>query len=658
MIYTKREKGFAIIPALYIILIIAIVGATFYAYIKAQQKPVMHEQASVTARYVAETGFGKIISELAGASNLMTYPILTNPARVSNPQYLPSDVIGSRTVDKYYIARVENGEILSTLGTTVTGSSVAGYDKYNNPIWVDNTAPKNFDEKRNTWRFGIELRGYVEEKSGTKTITKTGQGVYAVVEIPATQTGLTELKDTPANYLLASDGDLSLLSSAKWYGPIHTNHQLQFTWIGAFNPDDFGDVNKTYTRGDPVNTAEIINYPPLVVKQNSTTYVAGTDYGLAYGTNGWYIDWSPAGAEPSCNSEYTIIYGYEDPISGQGVTSTLTRNCSSTADPFLQSSHSTGNSDVPITFTVKQGATDYDAGTDYTLKNVSGNWYIDWSSAVSGSKEPAVGSSYTIQYDASSDTITRGITPNTTDLFTFLVKQNTITYNYLTDYQLQNIGNNWYLHWEATSRPCGSYIIQHGNGTSSFTEDCRDKMLPEVTQNTTNYSINNDFYLMPYGNPQQWYLYWYPPDPAKEPAKWTDYNVRYLPHDSVGIYGPLSYSGSAPSLNYYHQHRAAGTSIWPWRGNHGHTDVWGATLATNNTGSDYLPFPSKKHYHNISTNLINSPPNPDTYFIWGDNSYKPVNASIKDPSVVSPNNVNYYRQREQLNRWFQILPVI
>lgn len=646
----ENSKGFVLIPALYIIVIIAIVGATFYAYVKAQQKPVMHEQASITAKYVAETGFQKIITELASSANLTTHPILTNPTRTSNPQSLATDVSGSRSVEKYYIAKIENGDILSSLGTTVTGSTVAGRDKYNNPIWFD-TTNKNFDTKRNAHRFGIELRGYVEEKSGDKTIKKTGQGVYAVVEIPAPVAGSNELKDPPAGYLLASDADLSLLSSAQWYGPIHSNKQLQFTWLGSFNPDDFGDVTKTYTRGSPANTAEIITYPPLVVKQSSTTYIAGTDYMLSYGTNGWYIDWSPAGAEPSCNSSYTITHGYDDPLSGQGITTTLVRNCSSTADAFLQSSHVTGPSDVPISFSVKQGITYYSVGTDYTLNYTSGTWNIDWSSTTG--IEPAGGSSYTILYDSGlTDTVIRGATP--LDPFTFSVEQGAITYAYETNYRLLPIGNNWYLHWEPASRPCGGYIIRHGNGTTSFTEECYDKLLPKVSQNTTKYSINSDYYLMPWGNPQQWYLYWYPPT-GNEPVVGSQYTTTYLPHDSIGIYGPLSYSGSTPAFKYYHEHRAT-TGSWPtYRGNHGHTDVWGAAFATNNTGSDYLPWPSKRHYHTISTDLTNSPPNPDTYFIWGDNSYKPVSAAVKNPPVVSPNNVNYYRQREQLNRYMQIM---
>lgn len=70
------------------------------------------------------------------------------------------------------------------------------------------------------------------------------------------------------------------------------------------------EVTETKTRGTPNNTADLLDHGSvtaiLEVKQGATTYAAGTDYTLS----GDYISWTPAGAEPTGGSSYTVKYRY------------------------------------------------------------------------------------------------------------------------------------------------------------------------------------------------------------------------------------------------------------------------------------------------------------------------------------------------------------
>ena len=527
MRYKVREEGFAIIPALFVILVLIIVGTTFLAFVRSQQKPVLHEQASITAKYAAETGLQKTISELASLSNMYTHAVLTNPTRTSNPITLRTDTSGSKKVETSYTVKIEDGSKLSGKTFTVTGSTTEGSDKYGNPIWF-NATNKNFDPKRNMHRFGIEVRGYTTELWETRITKKTGMGVYAVIEIPAPTAGTSEIQEPPAKYLLSSNSDLKLLSSAKWYGPLHTNSQLQFQWVGAFDPDGWGDIDITVPRGTPANTADEAkdittgaSFPGVTVKQGGTTYIAGSDYYIEYSSGAWFINWAFTGRpEPLANTAYTIEYGYPDPIK------------------------------------------------DAKMK----------------------------------ETIVRSSTANGTDNFRYIYE-------------------------------------------------------PIVKQGMYTYTSPKDYCFAPWGNPQKVYIDWSPTAAAggAEPVIGSQYKVTYKPHNPIEIYGPTSYAGSAPSLRYFHEHKAIGGS-WPrYRASHGHAGLWGVDFLTNDVdnGQDYRAL-SKKHYHTLSTSAITAPGTPDTYFTWGNNSYKPLAGQLKNPPVIAPNNVNYYRQREQLNRYMQI----
>ena len=70
---------------------------------------------------------------------------------------------------------------------------------------------------------------------------------------------------------------------------------------------------------------------------------------------------------------------------------------------------------------------------------------------------------------------------------------------------------------------------------------------------------------------------------------------------------------------------------------------------------------TRVHEHDISTDLINTPPNPNTYLTFQSAGFKPATADYHNipllkpiPAGADPGSVNYKNQLEQLNKYLQL----
>lgn len=110
-------------------------------------------------------------------------------------------------------------------------------------------------------------------------------------------------------------------------------------------------VTRTLTRGSQAGGRDLLPDTPVVslvsVTAGGTTYTSSTDYQLS----GNYVDWAPAGVEPSVGSSYTVVYRYNKTM--------------------IQ-------------------------GTDYRLTNTGSNSYADFSL---GGDDPVNATTFNVDYD-------------------------------------------------------------------------------------------------------------------------------------------------------------------------------------------------------------------------------------------------------------------
>ena len=85
-----------------------------------------------------------------------------------------------------------------------------------------------------------------------------------------------------------------------------------------------------------------------------------------------------------------------------------------------------------------------------------------------------------------------------------------------------------------------------------------------------------------------------------------------------------------------------------------------ANMISNNPGPGY-DGTTWVHEHDISTNLINTPPNPNTFLTFQSAAFKPATSNYHNipllkptPAGVDPGLVNYKNQLEQLNKYLQL----
>lgn len=244
----RTQAGYTLVPALAILTILFMLGSTFlFGVFRFQAKKTRHEESSMTASAIAEAGLQRALAQLTAAAGDITGTFFDPSQRVALQQAVTDPVTG-RVIGSFD-AHYEDGSLIGA--QTITGSTVAGYDGWGNQIWWDATT-QSYNTTTNTRRFGIKVDGYATHPDGTRK--PGGQSVYvrAVMNSPQSHIGL----DQPANYVLYSNANLTIVNGAGLYGGLtHTNGQLSLLWrspgagsfqhvgaIDAYSPLSFGTM--------------------------------------------------------------------------------------------------------------------------------------------------------------------------------------------------------------------------------------------------------------------------------------------------------------------------------------------------------------------------------------------------------------------------------
>ncbi len=167
----------------------------------------------------------------------------------------------------------------------------------------DMLAKRTYDESGNFIVSGLT----------TTASPKDAHNVQAVVEAgTAYVKGYQVIKPTPTKLTLPMATDYRTVNAEpKFYATGTTTYQLNNVPARAIDRvTAYVQVTQTITRSstpggkDPLGNTPVVNI--ISVTQGATTYVNGTDYTLTSDS----VDWSPAGAEPTSGTAYTVVYQF------------------------------------------------------------------------------------------------------------------------------------------------------------------------------------------------------------------------------------------------------------------------------------------------------------------------------------------------------------
>ncbi len=618
----KKQKGFTLTPALFILSLMMIGGTTYLLYINSSSKSVRKLETANVAKYAAETGLlqmksqfarlnafdasEKVINKWYNAKNFDSTYIFhssaivesdrneTNTNRTSDYIYLKN---GSNHANSSYKITIEDGSLIS--GKTVTGSATQGVDRYGNKIWSD-TINKNYSSTKSEYRYGVKVDGFSLDMNGNRD--KSSQSIYAVIDVP--NSASSELmKDwsagSPAGFLLSTNGKeplpipntyryLNLISGLVITGPIHSNNRIDFTWNG--NWDVFNqykpNLNDNFTvraiRDGAANTAE--NPHPLIRKIVRETTQSSNQI-TVYGNN--------------FSTDYTKNVAY---FNGSSTGIYSINPASSTKIAF----------NVPV--------------TDFPLKSVTvgiiGNKYL--------TSTPIVKNAVTYRNPSSkyNDPIS-ALIPIEIPVVPVDVPPPMKVYG---------------VH----------YVSSSGTGSQIY-----------------NLGTNYLYYDSPYN-----FLAWNPS--GIEPATNSYYYASYFteenpPHNKIKVFAPITSDGTQSKLYYEHAHRVDGGSIiHPFSDDHGHEPIFGnpSIKLSNITTANYydsLYDWNSLHWHEVenynsvlgytpidTVEPMESDPN-DLFFFYPDKNFRPKSVSPKVSPILAPNNVNSKTQRTYPNQLFKIM---
>lgn len=634
-INSKKQKGFTLTPALFILVLMMIAGTTYLIYINTSGRSVRKIEKSQIAKFAAETGIYQIKSQLAklttidsgtqkvtnnwynakafnGSSNNYIFTSAagdsvanetsrssSNTARISN--YIDLKDGANKKIAQYRIT-LEDGGFFSGL-KTVSGSATEGTDRYGNQIWSDDAIDKNYHKDIGVFRYGIRVDGFSIDASGNKD--KSSQSIYAVIDVPKnsnTNIFTNWGPGVPAGYLLSTDGYeadpvnpandryLTLISGQVITGKIHSNNRLDFQWNGnfdIFNPDR-SSINDKYTVSAGRWSGAADPSPILigdVVREPSDTLNQLTIYGTNFSLN-------PANIQIKING--SAVFNPSSVIEG----------------------HDPPPANTPVGF-----------GTKLKI-NIPGGQQSSYDITIT-----SLDRSQTISYKINDNKIPTLSAPNPNPI------------------------------------PLKIYGIMQVNAQRGFTSQ-------HIYKGTDDYRLIGPPVYPTFNAP---YIAW---DPSgAEPAASSFYETTYItekniPHNKIKVFDNITYSGTSPKLFYIHSHKAQGTSSFPWTANHSHEEIFGMSgidLAEAIKPDDYYVNGigyvdwSGYHRHIINSTLITYNPGvapylnqKDLFFTWRndllpDLSLRPTNAGSKFAPIESPNNLNYFKQRLYADQIFRII---
>lgn len=612
----KKQKGFTLTPALFIIILLIMAGVTYMTYVINSGKTSKKIESSQAAKFAAETGISQIKSQFSKLNkfdtttkkiinewyrakdynnNCLFYSIsgCADPVRSSSNTARESEYIAikddeNRVIAEYKIT-IEDGSFVEPLKTQ-TGSAIEGEDRYGNKIW-SSSSDKNFhNSSGGVFRYGVRVDGFAMDPSGKRE--KSSQSIYAVIDVPkdSSMSLFTNWEPgIPSDYLLTTDGIelagvnfasdryLTFIGGQILTGKVHSNKRINFQWNGNFvvGNSSIPSINDKYT----VNHARwsgAADPSPILVNEIVREVGQPTNQLTIYGTN-FSLDKTKTNIVINGSSSFnptSVEEGKE--IVPPSVTPT------------------------PVGFATKLVIT--------LPGSLSFPYVIDITSL-----DRAQTIRYTIEKDEN-------------------IKKDVTAPSYVPPLKIHGI-----------MQVAG----QRGFATQRiYTQDDDYRLIGPPT----------------YPNFNAPYIAW---DPlGLEPTYASYYETTYItdqniPHSKIKLFGSVTYGENVlPELSYIHSHKAPGTNMYPWSVTHDHKEIFsksGIKLLTANYSSDYfnggLSDWGTNHKHFISPSLLTYTPSiigsdkDDLFFYYPNESYRPVMGSTKISPMVYPNNTNYYTQR-------------
>lgn len=616
----NKQKGFTLTPALFILVLLMIAGATYLIYITNTGRMTVKIEKSQAAKFAAERGLFHLKSQLAKLNKVDNGVVTANEwfkAKLEDNSNIFSSATdkisklveikdGSTLVAKYRIS-LETGDVEST-GKTITGSTQVGVDKYNNYIWETpiNYSNKNFHKKAGFFRYGVRVDGFAVDTSGN--IVKPAQSIYAVIDVPigSDMNVFTNWSyGFPSDFLIttngyepgatpATDKYLTLLGGQIITGKVHSNNRIDFQWKGNF---DIFNPNRT-----SINDKFTV-------------------------TNGRWA----AAADPSPMLVRSVVREQGDPVNRLTVQGTnFSLNLAKTS---IVVNGSTAFNPVEV----QQGM----EGSPPTYTPTG------------------FGTKIKFNLPASS------VSPYTIDI-TNLERSQTIRYiindsdinNIIPEVDPDNPPNT------IPPAPLKIYGLMQVNDRRGF-------LSQRIYSQGTDYRFIGPPSFAGFNAP---YIAW--DLPGVEPNSGDFYETTYItekniPHNLIKVFDEITYSGysvdtNLPNLYYFHAHKAPGTTNWPWNASHSHGEIFGMPGVNLLSPSSNVLDWDEDHRHLINSDLITKnfmSPNfyEDLFFRWGANastpnySLRPKNAPSKISPIDRPLVANYKTQRKYANQIIKII---
>lgn len=623
----KKQNGFTLTPALFILVLLLMAGSTYLIYVNTSGKASIKIEKSQVAKSAAETGLYHIRAQLSKLNRFDTvnnktlndwynvkdfyennylFGLVSGTVRNQNTTKKISEFIDVKDEQNKIISRyrviIETGNFLNASTKTITGSNIEGKDKYGNDIWVNNT-DKNFHKDERLYRYGVRVDGFSVDSVGKNE--PGSQSLYAVIDVPNNsdmKVFTTWGPGFPSGYFLSTNGYesatasspekyLTLLGGQIITGKIHSNNRIDFQWdanFDIFNPDRPNSINEKYTVTGARWSGAADNSPMLIrsiVREQgdppNVISVYGTNFSLNLAKTSIVVNGSTA---------FNPTYVQEG------------RRGSSA--PYTPTGFGT-----KIKFTLPGSAV-----SPYTIDITN------------------LERSQTIRYiiaDGDIGAVTPMVDPDN--------PPNTIPPDPLKIYGLMQVNQRrGFLSQKVYTQGIDYRFI----GPPSFPafED------PYIAWDLGgDKPATNDFY---------------------EATYITEKNI---PHNLIKVFDNITYTNyslsNLPNFYYIHAHKAPGTSVFPWAATHGHGEIFGMSginLLSANKPLDYLtnsPLPDWGHYHrhSIGANLITSSYTRDLFFNWKLSSYKPKNLDTKIAPILAPNSANFKTQRKYADQIMKII---
>lgn len=634
----RQQRGITIAAVLAIAAVVTILGFTFMGMVRFQVKRTGFEQDTISAAYIAEIGFQQIRAELAAAqgdwtqlTGIVTDCDTTDPfyqrcQRIPNTtSFADFRVVRENPVDPtspvigLYEVAVETGEKRSIFGSkTLTGSTLGfvpgstvsteqiGYDSYGNQLCDQSTpstvCPGNY--------LGVKVKAWLTDSSGNPRPNARPQSVYGVLQLDSRELG----DEGPSGYMLESDEDMviaanteahpdtgSIFNTGGFYGPVHTNSRFIFEW-------ESGDAS-----GVQPQNVEIIEKGDSFDPNRFAESVART-----------------------FRDESMLFRPF------LGVLMAHRNNISASNDDY----------DDLCTPRLLSPPEIFELGTEFQHWPYFKEVEIKWT----GAPQPALGSTYEIEFRRISDNTTRTLT-----LTRGSIPSDFSTNPFYCDSPHGDYFNCDYVNQPTDASPHPELIPPY-----------EAIEIVAIRQGATTYLPDH----LPGGSLKLWFrrlIEWKDGSgtvvsPPTSPNTNEDYCVQYINHSLINIYENMTYSGGSPIYRYWHAHPATENFGSLNQQAHGHNNILGADFAINSVSGDPgYDGSTWRHAHHISnTNEIrNGPipmasgsPMPNTYLNFESSGYQPANTSLHENPLLQPkgaSDINHYNnQLEQLNQYLQL----